>query len=86
MLSCCVVHSSITIVTGGDVDIPARYISPTVVLAEPRSKVMQDEIFGPVLPILTVNSVDDAIRYINSRDKPLALYVFTSNSSTKAKV
>jgi hypothetical protein len=79
-------RSSITIVTGGDVDVPARYIAPTVVLAEPRSKVMQDEIFGPVLPILTVNSVDDAIRYINSRDKPLALYVFTSNSSTKSKV
>jgi hypothetical protein len=79
-------RSSITMVAGGEVDVAARYISPTVVLAEPRSKVMQDEIFGPILPILTVNSVDDAIRYVNSRDKPLALYVFSTSSATTSKV
>lgn len=40
---------------------------------------MQEEIFGPILPILTVTSVDDAIAFINARERPLALYVFSSH-------
>lgn len=40
---------------------------------------MEEEIFGPVLPILTVKSVDEAIEFINRREKPLALYVFSNN-------
>lgn len=43
------------------------------------AKVMQEEIFGPLLPIVTVNSVDEAIKFINQRDKPLALYIFSSD-------
>lgn len=46
---------------------------------KPDAKVMQEEIFGPVLPILSVASVDEAIDFINQREKPLALYVFTSD-------
>ena len=44
-----------------------------------ESKVMEEEIFGPVLPILTVRSVEEAIEFINRREKPLALYVFSNN-------
>ena len=42
---------------------------------------MQEEIFGPLLPIVTVNNEHEAIEFINNRSKPLALYVFTSNKS-----
>ena len=47
---------------------------------------VQEEIFGPLLPILTVKSVDDAIEFVNDRPQPLALYVFTSSSKTADKV
>jgi len=58
-----------------------RYVPPTVLL-DPKSdsKVLEEEIFGPILSIVTVPSVDDAISYVNSRPKPLALYVFAPNS------
>jgi len=47
---------------------------------------MQEEIFGPVLPIITVNSVDEAIEFVNARPKPLALYVFSNSKDTQHKV
>jgi acyl-CoA reductase-like NAD-dependent aldehyde dehydrogenase len=46
-----------------------------------NDKVMQEEIFGPILPFITVNNEREAIEFINSRAKPLALYVFTSNKN-----
>lgn len=54
--------------------------APTILTdVSPESKVMEEEIFGPVLPIVTVKSVDEAIEFINRREKPLALYVFSNN-------
>ena len=55
-----------------------RLFAPVLVL-EPgdEAKVMQDEIFGPILPIRTVASLDEAIAYINAHDRPLALYPFS---------
>jgi len=47
---------------------------------------MTEEIFGPLLPVLAVESVDDAIAFVNERPKPLALYVFTSSSETADRV
>lgn len=44
---------------------------------------MQEEIFGPILPIVIVNSVQEAINFINAREKPLALYVFTKNGKDR---
>lgn len=44
---------------------------------------MEEEIFGPILPILTVDSVKEGIEYLNSKDKPLALYVFSDDSSVR---
>lgn len=49
----------------------------------PDDPVMQEEIFGPILPIVIVKSAEEAIHFINEREKPLALYVFTKNSKVK---
>ncbi len=46
---------------------------------KPDAAVMEDEIFGPILPVLTVGDVDEAIRFVNDRDKPLALYAFSAS-------
>jgi aldehyde dehydrogenase (NAD+) len=75
------------VVAGGQVDVDKCYISPTLV-ANPRpdSKLMQDEIFGPILPIIPINNLDEAIDFVNSRDKPLALYIFSKNKSNVQKV
>ncbi|CAJ0930671.1 unnamed protein product [Ranitomeya imitator] len=54
--------------------------APTVLVdVKPEAKVMQEEIFGPLLPIITVNNVDEAIQFINEREKPLALYAFAND-------
>jgi acyl-CoA reductase-like NAD-dependent aldehyde dehydrogenase len=76
------------IITGGKIDIQDRYISPTLVKTSigAKSKLMEDEIFGPILPILTIKSIDEAIHFVNDRPKPLALYVFSSNSKTAQRV
>jgi aldehyde dehydrogenase (NAD+) len=50
------------------------------------SPIMQEEIFGPVLPMLTYTDLDEAISFINARPKPLALYLFTTNKATEKKV
>ncbi|XP_011813680.1 PREDICTED: fatty aldehyde dehydrogenase isoform X1 [Colobus angolensis palliatus] len=65
---------------GGETDEATRYIAPTVLTdVDPKTKVMQEEIFGPILPIVPVKNVDEAIDFINEREKPLALYVFSHN-------
>ncbi|KAI1902875.1 hypothetical protein AGOR_G00020810 [Albula goreensis] len=69
------------VAVGGETDESQCYIAPTVLRdVKPDAKVMQEEIFGPLLPILTVNGVDEAIRFINEREKPLALYVFSQDN------
>lgn len=76
-----------TIVTGGDYDRDDLYIAPTVLReVSPESQVMQDEIFGPILPVLTVESVDEAIAFVNMRDKPLALYIFSGDQAVVDRV
>nr|XP_033777339.1 aldehyde dehydrogenase family 3 member A2 isoform X2 [Geotrypetes seraphini] len=65
---------------GGETDEATRFIAPTVLIdVNPESKIMQEEIFGPLLPIVTIADVDEAIGFINRREKPLALYVFSNN-------
>jgi aldehyde dehydrogenase (NAD+) len=66
-----------SVVTGGDTDVTARYVAPTVLRGvSPDAPVMGEEIFGPILPVLSMPSIDDSIRFVNERPKPLALYVF----------
>ncbi|XP_050501793.1 aldehyde dehydrogenase, dimeric NADP-preferring isoform X2 [Diabrotica virgifera virgifera] len=65
---------------GGDYDPSERFISPTILTnVKSSDPVMQEEIFGPILPIVNVESAYDAIQFINSREKPLALYIFSNN-------
>ncbi|WP_436795427.1 aldehyde dehydrogenase family protein [Actinospongicola halichondriae] len=69
-----------TVVCGGTVNAETRKLAPTVIVdPDPDSGLMQEEIFGPVLPIIVVDSVDEAIAFVNGRDKPLALYVFSKD-------
>ena len=74
------------VVTGGESDLATRYLAPTVLdevsLEDP---VMGEEIFGPVLPLVEVSGVDEAIEVITRREKPLALYVFTSRPETRRR-
>ncbi|KAI9209419.1 aldehyde dehydrogenase, dimeric NADP-preferring [Polychytrium aggregatum] len=68
---------------GGEQDPDDLYIGPTLIenvgLDPASNPIMADEIFGPLLPIIEIDDWNDAVKYINSRDKPLALYVFTPN-------
>lgn len=58
--------------------------APTVLKdVPPHSRLMQDEIFGPLLPIVTVSDMDDAIHFINEREKPLALYIFCTDKKVR---
>ncbi len=72
------------IVAGGITDKSERYISPTLLdNIKEGDAIMQEEIFGPILPIMTFSEIDEAIAYINSNEKPLAFYYF--GKSKKAK-
>ncbi|HTX79551.1 MAG TPA: aldehyde dehydrogenase family protein, partial [Longilinea sp.] len=75
------------VVIGGQVERNELYIAPTILKnVSPESPVMQAEIFGPILPILTVKDMDEAIDFVNGRDKPLALYVFSEDRAIVQKV
>ncbi|XP_062157991.1 aldehyde dehydrogenase family 3 member H1 isoform X1 [Alnus glutinosa] len=72
------------IVHGGERDKPNLKIAPTILLDVPRdSTIMNEEIFGPLLPIITVEKVEDSVDIINSGTKPLAAYLFTNNKKLK---
>jgi aldehyde dehydrogenase (NAD+) len=72
---------------GGQFDAEDRTIHPTVLKnVTPDMKIMQEEIFAPILPMLTYNQLDEAITYINDRDKPLALYIFSNNDEVVNEV
>ncbi|TAF54631.1 MAG: aldehyde dehydrogenase family protein, partial [Oscillatoriales cyanobacterium] len=74
-------------VCGGQHDRADRYIAPTILdEITPTDPIMQDEIFGPILPILTYDRLDDAIALINDRPKPLALYLFSEHKPTQTQV
>ena len=53
---------------------------------DPASPLMQEEIFGPLLPVLGVDSIDDAITFVRDRPRPLALYLFTASEDTERQV
>ncbi|MDG5816813.1 aldehyde dehydrogenase [Chitinispirillales bacterium ANBcel5] len=69
---------------GGQSDRESLYIAPTIMTdVSVRDKVMEDEIFGPVLPVLSFNTLQEAVGIIRSYTKPLALYVFTKDKSVE---
>ena len=75
------------IVIGGQSDRSARYIAPTII-SEVRGTepVMEEEIFGPLLPVLEYDELTEAISAINNKPKPLAIYVFTRNRGLQKRI
>lgn len=75
------------IVVGGNYDQENRRMEPTIMdnitFDHP---VMQDEIFGPILPVITYTDLDEAIRQVKARPKPLSCYIFTSDRKTREKI
>nr|CAD7425179.1 unnamed protein product [Timema monikensis] len=73
-----------TVAVGGETDVSERFIGPTVLVnVKPSDPVMQEEIFGPILPILVVEDMFEAVNIINSREHPLALYIFSKDKSVQ---
>ncbi|MBV8965631.1 MAG: aldehyde dehydrogenase family protein [Mycobacteriaceae bacterium] len=76
-----------TVALGGGSDAAKLRIEPTVVVdPDPDEPLMTNEIFGPILPVITVDSLDEAIAFVNSRPKPLAAYLFTKTKNVREKV
>lgn len=73
-----------TIVHGGRIDSNDFFVEPTIFLSPPLdSELMRSEIFGPLLPIVVYDTVQEAVQYIRKNEKPLALYIFSSSSKTQ---
>lgn len=74
------------ILYGGKSDEENLFISPTLLESTENSKAMSEEIFGPLLPIIEIESVDQAISFVNKREKPLALYIFSNNRQIQERI
>ncbi|MEX2292620.1 MAG: aldehyde dehydrogenase family protein [Acidimicrobiales bacterium] len=71
-----------TVATGGTIDEATHYVAPTITVdPSPDSPIMQEEIFGPILPVLSVDGPAEAAAFITARPKPLALYVFAGDQA-----
>lgn len=70
---------------GGEADTLQRYIEPAILdLGKDQNAAsMQEELFGPILPVLSYHKLEDAVRFVNKRAKPLALYLFTKKRSAE---
>ena len=80
------VNKGANVFIGGKMDASVRYLSPTVLTEVPEdAPVMTEEIFGPLLPVLKIKNVDEAIDRINAGEKPLAMYVFSGKGSNVRK-
>jgi aldehyde dehydrogenase (NAD+) len=72
---------------GGETDLQRRYISPTLLTGVTfDDRIMQDEIFGPLLPVISYTNLEDAVATLKSRPKPLACYIFTGNKAIRDKL
>ncbi|XP_075634309.1 aldehyde dehydrogenase family 3 member F1-like [Castanea sativa] len=75
-------HVDASIVYGGSMDEDNLFIEPTILVDPPlQAAIMTDEVFGPLLPIITLEKIEDSIQFINSRPKSLAIYCFTKNKT-----
>jgi aldehyde dehydrogenase (NAD+) len=81
------VRAGARIVAGGTADAAARRMTPTILADVPDpSAIMAEEIFGPVLPLLTFRTLDEAIARVRARPKPLALYVFSASRERQDRI
>ena len=75
------------VVMGGEYDRSERYVSPTIIdHVDVNSPIMQEEIFGPIFPVVTFTSTDEAIHFVMNREKPLALYYFSESKQNIRRV
>ena len=75
------------VVMGGEYDRSERYITPTIIdYVDVSSPIMQEEIFGPIFPIVTFKTTDEAINFVQDREKPLALYYFSESKQNIRRV
>ncbi len=75
------------VVHGGNTNEIEKFIEPTIIdNVTPNHPVMQEEIFGPILPILSFKEVDEVISFVNDNEKPLALYIFSKNNTFTNKI
>ncbi|MFD4932887.1 aldehyde dehydrogenase family protein, partial [Peribacillus butanolivorans] len=78
--------SSGVVAIGGQVDRASLSISPTVLVdPSPDEAVMKEEIFGPILPVLSYDSFDEAVAFVNGRPKPLAAYLFARSRKVRKR-
>ncbi|OEL15620.1 Aldehyde dehydrogenase family 3 member F1 [Dichanthelium oligosanthes] len=76
-----------SVVHGGHFNPKTLSVEPTLLLNPPLdSDIMTEEIFGPLLPIITVKKIEDSIRFLKSKPKPLAIYAFTRNEKLKSRI
>jgi aldehyde dehydrogenase (NAD+) len=76
-----------TVAAGGELDATDLTIHPTMLTdVTPQMKILQEEIFAPVLPVMTYDTLDQAIDYIAARDKPLALYIYSNDAANVQKI
>ncbi|MFT4801226.1 MAG: aldehyde dehydrogenase (NAD+) [Flavobacteriaceae bacterium] len=79
--------SSENVFVGGNIDTLNRTIEPTVLQnVKFTDDVMKEEIFGPILPVISYQNIEEVIEYVNDNPKPLACYVFTNNNHVKKKI
>jgi aldehyde dehydrogenase (NAD+) len=72
---------------GGSIDEASRFIHPVIVSQVPvDARLMEEEIFGPILPVVSYTNIDEAIQTINAKPKALALYIFTRHKSDRRKI
>ena len=75
------------VAVGGQTDAKELYIAPTVLVdVSPESPIMQEEVFGPILPVLEIDSVEAVIQSVNSRPPALGVYVFAENASVVERI
>jgi len=75
------------VAVGGEADAAELYIAPTIIKnAKEDDALMQEEIFGPILPVISVRDIDEAVAFVNRGAKPLALYLFTNDAQVEDRV
>ncbi|KAL6966458.1 aldehyde dehydrogenase (NAD(+)), partial [Sarracenia purpurea var. burkii] len=76
-----------SIVYGGSLDEDHLFIEPTILVNPPLSaRIMNEEIFGPLLPIISLEKIEDSVKFISPRPKPLAIYAFTKNATLRRRL
>lgn len=76
-----------TFEVGRQTDSTSKYIEPTLISdLKPEAQLLEEEIFGPILPVVTYSSLDMAIAYVNSKPRPLALYIYSKSKANTNKI